>query len=174
MGNVEILENAIRITKYPFEPSTVYPEKLIRVEEIDEMHPDTFPPTIRLKNELIFISGEKLDALKSFAAVHALKMTTRASNWGYITEPFLDSEFDEMQQKASMELLPKNGIAPEETAKLRAAIGDQMYKYNFDTMLWEWVNLGLYDVLLAMRPALDKNAFHTFYWQAMEIEQRTG
>lgn len=174
MGNAEILENTIRITKYPFEPSTVYPEKLIRAEDIDAIHTDTCPPTIRLNNELIFISGEKLDTLKSFAAAHALKMTERATNWDYITEPFLDTEFDEVQQKATNELLAKHGISVEETNKLRAVISAQMYKYNFDTMLWEWVNLGLYDVLLAMRPALDKSAFHTFYWWAMEIEQRVG
>ena len=172
MGNAEFLENAIRISGYPFEPSTVYPEKLIRAEDIDAIHPDTCPPTIRLKNELIFVSGEKVDALKNFADAHALKITARASNWDYITEPFLDTEFDEMQQKATMEVLAKNGISPEETNRLRAAIEGRMYKYNFDTMLWEWVNLGLLDVLLAMRPAMDKNAFRAFYWQAMEIEQR--
>lgn len=66
----------------------------------------------------------------------------------------------------------ENGISEEELARLREEAGEQLYKYNFDTMLWDWCNLGLSDVLAAMKPKLGKKEFEDFYWRAMEIEQR--
>jgi hypothetical protein len=45
-------------------------------------------------------------------------------------------------------------------------------KYNFTTMLWEWVSLELFDVLQAMRPELDEKSFAGFYWKAMDIALR--
>jgi len=47
-----------------------------------------------------------------------------------------------------------------------------MIKYNFDTMLWEWVDLDLFDVLRAMRVKYDAAEFNKFYWEAMRIALR--
>ena len=45
-----------------------------------------------------------------------------------------------------------------------------MLKY--DSVLWEWVNLGLSDVLSSMRKKLTDQQFEKFYWEAIEIEVR--
>jgi hypothetical protein len=172
IGAAEIRESSIRITNYPFEPSLVYPEKEITANEIDEIHPDEFPPTLKIGGDLIFISREQIEELKAFAERNAIKTTKRNSNWNFITEPFLDTEFDEGQKRKTIELLEKNGVPERETNELRELVGAAMYKYNFDTMLWEWVNLGLLDVLSAMRATLSADEFREFYRRALEIEQR--
>jgi len=172
IGEAEIGIDFIYIEKYPFEPSSVYPSKKVQYFEIDEIHLKQYPPTIKIGNDLVFISREKVKLLEDFAKRNNIKMAERASNWGWITEPFLDTEFDEDQKERTNEILESNGISREELKEIREEVGKQMYKYNFDTMLWDWTNLGLNDVLSAMRPKLSKEEFQDFYWRAMEIEQR--
>ena len=69
--------------------------------------------------------------------------------------------------------MEKNGILNEEIDTIRHEVKEQMLKYNFDTMLWEWGGLGLSDVLSAMRVKYDKEKFVDFYNRAMEIQLRT-
>ncbi len=57
-----------------------------------------------------------------------------------------------------------------QVAAIRKEVSQQMYRYNFDTMLWEWISLGLLDVLQAMRVAYSDRAFEEFYNKAMAIE----
>ncbi len=50
-----------------------------------------------------------------------------------------------------------------------------MYRYNFGTMLWEWVHLGLYDLLLAIQDDLSwtlSGGMEAFYWEAMSIAEQ--
>ena len=47
-----------------------------------------------------------------------------------------------------------------------------MYKYNFDTLLWDWCSLGLHDVLSALRVKYDEKDFADFYKRAIEIDKR--
>jgi len=172
LGESNIENNKIIISKYPFEPSLIYPDKNILPHEISEIHLDEYPPTLKVGEELIFISREKIDLLKEYAIKNNIKLKKRHSNWDYITTPFLDTEYDDEQNANIENKLKSNGILKEELINLRKEIAEQMYKYNFDTMLWEWCSLGLNDVLLAMRPKLSKQKFNEFYWKAMEIEQR--
>lgn len=172
MGESEFLETSINITDYPFEPSSIFPNKEIQASQINVVHLDKYPPTIKIGDELIFISREHVDELKAFAERNKLKTAKRNSNWDWITEPFLDTEFSNKDQMRTSEILTKNGISEKEIAELRIEIGDYMIEYNFSTMLWEWANLGLLDVLSAMRVKLNKEEFKKFYWRAMEIEQR--
>ncbi len=173
IGESEIKEHTIRIYNYPFEPATVFPEKEIKAEDITEIHLDQYPPTLMIGTELIFISREYADELEAFAKRNQIDLIKRASNWTWITEPFLDTEFNDEQKARTLDILKENGFSEKEVKALREEVGEQMYKYNFDTMLWEWVHLGLSDVLAAMRPCLDIKAFESFYWRAMEIEQRS-
>lgn len=173
IGESVIRENTIWIENYPFEPSNVYPSREIHVPEINEIHLDCYPLTLKIEKELIFISRNLLEDLKNFATQNDIPIKTRTANWNWITEPYLDTEFDQAQKEKTIELLISNGISAAEIEELRTEIADQMYKYNFDTMLWEWGILGLYDVLIAMQPKYSKSEFEQFYWKAMEIEQRT-
>lgn len=70
------------------------------------------------------------------------------------------------------ELLSENGISNEEVKNIRNEVKNQMIKYNFDTMLWEWGGLGLEDVLAAMRAKYNDKKFSEFYKRAMEIRFR--
>lgn len=70
------------------------------------------------------------------------------------------------------ERLKEKGIETTEVEKIRSEVGAHMYKYNFDTMLWDWCSLGLVDVLSAMRAKYNKEEFRDFYIRALEIEKR--
>tara|TARA_R110002020_G_scaffold23460_5_gene78008 strand:- start:1441 stop:1731 length:291 start_codon:yes stop_codon:yes gene_type:complete len=89
-----------------------------------------------------------------------------------ILEPYLDTEFTKENQERVTERLSENGIEPSEVDKIRGEVGMQMYKYNFDTMLWDWCSLGLADVLSAMRARYNTDEFRDFYKRALEIEKR--
>lgn len=174
IGKASIQKEVIKFRGYPFEPACVYPEKEISFQKIDEIHLGAYPLSIKIGEELIFISRTLTEELEYFAKQHEIPLVRRASNWDWITEPFLDTTFTEQQQEATFRLLRNNGISEQEVHVLRAEIAEQMFKYNFDTLLWEWGGLGLSDVLAAMRPKLNTKAFHDFYWKAMEIEQRSA
>lgn len=174
IGMSEIKETSIRVWNYPFEPSSIFPEKEISAADIEEIHIYEYPPTLKIGPELIFITRECVKELEAFAKKNGINLTKRASNWTWITEPFLDTDFSDEQKKRTLDILKDNGLSEKEVVTLREEISEQMYKYNFDTMLWEWANLGLPDVLAAMRPKLNRSAFEEFYWRAMEIEQRNS
>ena len=72
-----------------------------------------------------------------------------------------------------MARLIENGFTSLEVDTIRAEVKDQMYAYNFDTMLWDWCSLGLSDVLSAMRAKYSKKEFRIFYTRALEIEKRS-
>ena len=108
IGEAEILENSIKITNYPFEPSAVYPEKEIEYQEIAEIHLEKFPPTLKIGDELIFISRNFVDELEAFASRNNIKTAKRSSPWDCISEPFLDTDFDCKQNLRTSEILAEN------------------------------------------------------------------
>lgn len=174
IGTSIFLDDAIIINNYPFEPSIFFTKSKIDLNDSFEICYETFPPFIKIANEIVFITSEKKDELKSFALRNKIPIFKSPANWDYILEPYLDTEFSEEQIENSNEYLNKNGIGTSELKTIRNEVGKQMMRYNFDTMLWEWVNLGLSDVLSAMRKKYNKQQFEIFYFKAMEIEMRTG
>lgn len=103
---------------------------------------------------------------------HNIKLAKHSWNWDWILEPYLDTEFTKENQVRVMKRLNENGIEKLEVNKIRREVGAQMYKYNFDTMLWDWCSLGFVDVLSAMRVKYNKEQFRDFYKRALEIEKR--
>jgi hypothetical protein len=88
-----------------------------------------------------------------------VKIVERQNIWGWILEPSLDTEYtDETHQQFSL-LLEDYGLTAEQVKTLRMEVKTQMFKYNFDTMLWEWCLLGANDVLKAMRTKYNKNEY---------------
>ncbi|MBL3656132.1 hypothetical protein [Fulvivirga sediminis] len=173
IGDSEIFESTIKISNYPFEPSSVYPEKEISANEINSICTDSYPPLIKVKDEVIFISREYFEDLKNFRERNKIPPFEATRNWDWLLEPYLDTEYTEQTDKRLNDLLSKNGILKDEIDSIRNEVRDQMYKYNFDTMLWDWGGLGLADVLAAMRVKYNKAQFAEFYKRAMEIEVRT-
>ncbi|GAA5039075.1 hypothetical protein GCM10011506_37780 [Marivirga lumbricoides] len=172
IGESEIRNDKLIITDYPFEPSVVYPQRIISAKEIDAINVDFGVCKIYVEGDIVFVSAEKKGELKTFAERNKIELVPHSWNWDWILEPYLDTEFDNEHFEQLLLRLQENGIEKAEVNELRNEVGKQMYKYNFDTILWEWTSLGLYDVLSAMREKYNKEKFKDFYKRAVEIERR--
>lgn len=172
IGKSSIQRHGLSITDYPFKPSVVFPSRSMHFSEIEEVHISGTMPTLKIEGDLVFISKEQESQLLDFAKRNDIRIKNRNSNWELITQPFLDTEVDGYYMKTVEAQLAKNKIPKREVEELRQEISRQMYKYNFDTMLWEWVSLGLSDVLAAMRVKYNASDFDKFYWRAIEVELR--
>jgi hypothetical protein len=55
--NISIENASIKIGKYPYKPSTVFPGTVIQASEMEKIAIDLFPPVLYLKNnDVIFLS----------------------------------------------------------------------------------------------------------------------
>ena len=123
-------------------------------------------------HELIFISAEHKQDLSAFADRNKISLFERVELWAWILEPFLDTEFTDEHKERLYNLLEKYELNRQTVDCLRETVKEQMMKYNFDTMLWEWGMFGALDVLQAMRPKLSSADFNSFYKHVMEIALR--
>lgn len=174
IGKSEIRESEILITEYPFEPSIAYPTAIISAKDIDSMSLEIGVCKVHTKNDIIFVSAELKEKLKQFSKSNNIRLMPQSWNWDWILEPYLDTEFTKENEQRALERLLENGFTAKEVDSIRAEVKNQMYAYNFDTMLWDWCSLGLSDVLSAMRAKYGKEQFREFYKSALEIEKRTG
>ena len=164
LGKVIIESDTIYLIDYPFKSHRKVPCK-----DIINIDITAAPPTIRVGNELLFISATEKGRLTEFAQANHLPLVDRADIWDWLLVPFLDTEYsDEMHQRLN-NLLSKYGLNKEKVAEIRQEVNPQMFKYNFDTMLWEWVHLGALDVLGAMRAKYTPGDFADFYRRVMDI-----
>ncbi|WP_051336017.1 hypothetical protein [Aquimarina latercula] len=172
IGNSEIQENAIWFYEYPFEPSIIYPERLVHASEIESIGIEFGAIKIFLKDDIVFISAEKKETLKAFAERNAIPLSPYSWNWDWILEPYLDTELTKENGELLITRLQENNFNETEIIKIRNEVEKSMYIYNFDTLLWEWNSLSLLDVLSAMRATYKKEDFRAFYKRALEIEKR--
>lgn len=167
---------------YPFSAATVYPNGAIHHRDIEEVMLNSFPPVVHtVQGEILFVGAPYKEELRHFAESHGIKTGNRMDVWGLILEVFLDTELDEATSEGIFGLLEQNGLSRSEVEEIRKSITDVMIAYNFGSMLWEWVHLGLDDLLRAYsgimtgsKYKLDEAAFRDFYWKAMEIGMRKG
>ncbi|MBI4850886.1 MAG: hypothetical protein HY819_03570 [Acidobacteria bacterium] len=165
---------------YIFKAASVYPSGLVSYTNIQEILPAAFPPEIRTKQgEILFIPAELKRELERVAQINQIPLVSRVDVWSYILDPFLDTEFSPEDQENTLRLLEENNISRLECQTIRDSISEAMYAYNFTSGLWEWVHLGLYDVLAANsgilsghRHTLPEEKFKDFYYRAMEIANR--
>lgn len=169
MGALTIGSDFLKVENYPFEPSRVFRQPVLPASHIDEISLKSCPPAIRVRDELIFLRSDRRAELELFAHNNNIKVVERATIWEWILEPFLDTEYTEDTDQRLTELLNRYGLDAERVSALRAEVKTQMLKYNFDTMLWEWVALGASDVLRAMRTKYNQEAFAVFYRKVMRI-----
>ena len=169
IGELTVGNDFLKIVNYPFEPSIAYRQTTFSANTIDDIDIRSYPPTIRIGDELIFLSREKKPELEKFAADNNVKIVERPNIWGAILEPFLDTELTPEDDRRFLHFLESFGLTASEVNSLRAEVGSQMLKYNFDTMLWEWVGFDASDVLRAMRTKYNKDKFRDFYKRVMGI-----
>lgn len=172
LGQVTFNAASITFKKYLFENSVISATSTIPSGDILNICIKSTPPTIRIGNELIFISAVYKENLTAFAERNKIQLSARPELWDWILEPFLDTEFTDEYKERIYNLLGKYELSRQTVDHLRQTVKEQMMKYNFDTMLWEWGALGALDVLKAMRPKLNFADFNSFYKQVMEIALR--
>jgi len=173
-------DEGIEFSGYIFSPSSVYPCGIIKYSDIKEILPDFFPPEIRTHSgEILFVSAPYKEELKRVAEKNNIPLNSRADLWSLILEPFLDTEFSDESKEITLTILESNGVSRKLCEELRREAGEAMYAYNISSGLWEWIHLGLYDLLSAFRGYLSgeefkmpENEFKEFYWRAMEIANR--
>ena len=169
LGEATIGNDFIKVENYPFEPSVAFRQSVFRADQINDIDFRFCPPTIRINDELIFLSAQMKSELKSFAQRNSIKTVVREPVWEWILEPFLDTEFTTETDQRCTRFLENCGLTADQVRSLRMEVENQMLKYNFDTMLWEWCSLGICDVLRAMRTKYNKDEFSDFYKRAMSI-----
>lgn len=170
----------IVISQYPFPPASIYPQGRIECSDIRDVDPSTGPLEIRTRNgETLFVSAEQSDAFHDWITKSQLPVVRRVDSWHLILEPFLDTEFTLDDQERTLVALGRIGIPRTEVMRIRDSIGSSMLAYN--GIHWDWVHLGLFDVLTATRRGLGWLSFshrlfpkryNDFYWYAMELADR--
>ena len=98
IGESDIGLIEIKFKNYPFQPSIAFRKRIIPAKLISSIYPNTSPLTISVDNDLIFVSRELRTELMEFAKRNKIHILDRYSNWDYITEPFLDTEFSDEQK----------------------------------------------------------------------------
>lgn len=169
LGQVTIGQDTITFIDYPFEPSIAFKQATFKLSDIDDIDPTGYPPTIKVGDELLFVSAKQKDELINFGADNNIKTVGRMDIWSWILEPFLDTEFTAETDQRLTNLLENYGLTVDKVKTLRGEVETQMLKYNFDTMLWECGGLGVSDVLRAMRTKYDREQYREFYKKAMQI-----
>lgn len=172
MGQLTIGNDYLKIDNYPFEPSIAFNQTTFKADQIDDIDYKSYPPTFRIKNELIFLPYNKKVELEEFAKNNDIKTVERTPIWSWILEPFLDTEYTAETDQRLTKLLAKYGLTENQVRSLRIEVETQMLKYNFDTMIWEWCVFNTSDVLRAMRTKYKKEEFEDFYKRVMEIALR--
>lgn len=169
LGQADIKSEFIILHNYPFKPSIAYQHKILNAKEIKDIDLKATPLTIRVADELIFISVNHKLELENFANTNQIQLIERPDIWSWILEPFLDTEYTEKNHLWISNQLQKHGLEPEKIAELRNEVEEQMLKYNFDTMLWEWCYFDASDVLRAMRTKYNEEEFERFFNRVMNI-----
>ncbi|MBN1468061.1 MAG: hypothetical protein JW924_04995 [Fusobacteriaceae bacterium] len=174
---IKIENNGIYFEKYELQGVSVYPNGLVKYEEIFEFIENMCPPAIRTNSdEIIFINAELKSQLKEILVKKGIRIIKREDIWSFILEEFLDTEIDENEKEYSYRILERNGITRKECDLIRENIRKMMMSYNFESCFWEWIYLGLYDVLSASNGILANKKYkknhkeiNSFYRECVRI-----
>lgn len=173
---------AWQFSDYRFPWASVHPSGSLPVSAIRDADWRISPPEIRTRSgETLFLAPEAKHALEEFCTVNGIPLVRRFDVWGNLLEPFLDTSFSAAHQAATDSLLHGVGLTQESIDSIRVRLWPLMRSYNFDSMLWEWADLSLFDLLKALNgelvdPALPPklgDPFEVYRW-AMEIADLGG
>jgi hypothetical protein len=166
--------------EFPYKPSKLYPNGILRGNEIDSIVLGVHQPCVKTKySEFILFpySREIMNELSEFAKINNIPKVRYYDVWSDLLDIFLDIEKDKEHEKKVMKDLLDYGFTNQEIGELRSEIQDIMMSYNYDTLLWEWVNLGLQDLFDACTGklgnlAMSEQKFEEYYWKIMRIQER--
>jgi hypothetical protein len=80
-GAVTIGDDFLNIGHYPFEPSAAFGQITLHASQMDDLDVTSAPPTIRMGNELIFLTAEKRSELRDFASRNNVTTVERPMIW---------------------------------------------------------------------------------------------
>lgn len=171
--------DSIEFEDYPFASASVASGKRLPHDLIRDVDVSAAPPEIRTQQgETLFVSAEQREEFQAAVRAAGIPEVRRYDVWADLLEPYLDTEFTLEEQRETLARLQECGYVETEVNRIRHRVARPMLNYNFS--LWEWVYLGLFDVLLAMRPRLTLAAwidprvkrFERFYQDAMVIAEQ--
>lgn len=142
----------------------------IAAGDVVEIDPGGFPPLLRTGDELLFVSATRKAELEAWALKQGVPLRSRFDVWAALLEPALDTRFSAEQQKRTLEQLLRHGFTAREVEAIRARVVEPMRRWNLDSMTWEWVHLGLFDVLQVME---GRPGFEGFRREATAIALRS-
>ena len=161
-GKLTIGDDFLKIENYPFEPSIAYRQTIFRTNQIDDIDFKSYPPTFKVGSELIYLTSEKKVELEEFARKNKIKTVERPAIWGWVLEPFLDTEFTTETDIKLTKRLEDYGLSAEQVKILRAEVETQMLKYNFDTTLLNGKGLTLLTFLEQCGQNTKRTSLKTF------------
>ncbi|WP_173123329.1 hypothetical protein [Kibdelosporangium persicum] len=149
--DVTIADDHIRFLRYEFRGASVHPHGTLTAAQIRGVNWKLAPPEIRtVLGETLFVPAGQRQELEQFCRRNDIAFDRRLDAWGNLLEPFLDTKISDETADATDERLRKAGFDFGEIAEIRLRIAPLMKAYNIDSMLWDWANLGLYDLLRAV------------------------
>jgi hypothetical protein len=170
----------IVFSSYPFPWASIYPHGVLPASAVRDAYVESGPLEIRTRSgETLFASWDDKAGLEEFCRRHSIPLVRRLDIWGNLLEPFLDTEFSPADEAATDARLRACGLPQPEIDAIRARLAPLMRSYNLDSGLWEWCDLGLYDLLKALSGTLVDPALlpplgdlgEVYRW-AMEIAER--
>ena len=165
-------EERIELPSYPFPLVSIPSGSMLHFDLIRDVDLSKSPPEFRLKSgEILFVSAEQKRELEDFAAKFGIPRVQRYDVWADLLLPFLDTQLPAADQEKALRRLQDQGFSLNEISSIRDLVKKPVLLYN--SVVWEWVHLGLYDVLEAVRKNASPQGFQEFYWYAMCIANRT-
>lgn len=164
---VTLKVDGLHFEDYPFEPAFAFPAGKVGIDLIQEVNLG-YPSQVRLKEgDILFVPGDGKEALITCINRYDVPVVRRLFIWDALLEPFLDTWEEQGAIDRQFVWFEKIGLPRGVVDAWRREVAVAMVAYNFGTHLWEWVQLGLYDVLTAQRARLSRRAFDDFYRRAV-------
>jgi len=177
LSAVVFTDVGVRFPVYPFPPARIPADRTVPWADIEACALGWPPELWTHQGDVLFVSAVERDALVAAMRERGVPVANRVDIWSFLLDPFLDTEIGPEEEERTLALLERTGVSRAEADMWRARVGSIMYAYNFGTMLWEWVHLGLYDLLSAHwmfrdRLGMDDRQLHDFYWEAIALARR--
>lgn len=151
---------------YFFRPSSISADKKIDAARIDEITPNTFPPSYVVdRREVLFVDQTQREDLMAFGQRNQIPVVERTDIWELLNRPFLDTELDPEESERTVQVLAENGISPAETKAIRKKIVRMIMWVSLYS--WTWTYLGHFDCLSWGSRLSAKR-----YWWTMDIALR--
>jgi hypothetical protein len=168
VAEVEFGEATVAFRRYPYPPSSVFPDGVVSAEDIVELVENFRPPALRTtEGDFLVLPESALPEARAFAARNNVPVVRRVDVWALILEPFMDARTDRQTRAAMAEALRRSGLSAGRVLYLRWRTSLRVEFLH--CLHWSWQHYGLADVLDALRTVRMSRRLERFYAEAMQI-----